>query len=199
MDERSHEELDTFCKILKIFAPDLTLFNDGIQVWPIALINGKVPSELSPNYRYSQDLTRENLELRDSELRNVIALSVHNPLAQDYRGRNGLHCLALITRLLPDTEQPLAARKDILVDMMNRGVDVNAFDFLGATPLHALLSYPRDYSEDNTIAFFTKLMIHDHGADPHLRDRNGNTALHLACKSGRLACIEILLIMGAKC
>jgi ankyrin repeat protein len=40
-------------------------------------------------------------------------------------------------------------------------------------------------------------VLRDHGADLHLRDRNGNTALHLACKSGRVPVVEILLAMEA--
>jgi hypothetical protein len=93
--------------------------------------------------------------------------------------------------------QPLAAQKDNLVNLLNRGVDVNAFDSRGETPLHTLLSHIRHHDEDKTIALFTKLMVlRDHGADLHLRDRNGNTALHLACKSGRVPCVEILIAMG---
>jgi hypothetical protein len=41
------------------------------------------------------------------------------------------------------------------------------------------------------------MVLRDHGADLHLRDRNGNTALHLACKSGRVPVVEILLAMEA--
>jgi hypothetical protein len=200
MDERSPEELEAFHAILKVFAPDLRLLPLHDTQIPVTLVNGMAPGQHSPNNRYSNDHTLENLELRDSELRDTIAESIHNPLAQDYCGRNGLHCLASILRPLSDQSigQPLAAQKDNLVNLLNRGVDVNAFDSRGETPLHTLLSHVRHHDEDKTIALFTKLMVlRDHGADPHLRDRNGNAALHLACKSGHVPCVEILLAMGA--
>jgi len=200
VETRSPEELETFHAILEFFAPDLRLLPLPDTQLPITLINGRVPGELSPNCRYSNDLTLENLDLRDRELRDTIAESINNPLAQDYCARNGLHCVASILRALPDgnIKQPLISQKDNLVNLLNRGVDVNAFDCRGETPLHTLLSHVRRYDEDSTIALFIKLMVlGDHGADLHLRDRNGNTALHLACKSGRVPCVEMLLAMEA--
>lgn len=198
IDERSSEEVDTFRAICKTFAPDLKFCSDRGTLVPVTLINGMMPSKHSRNGRYSGDHTLGNLELRDRELRDIIAESAHNPLAHDYCGRNGLHCFATIHRLLPDNiEQPLIARKDVLVDMLNRGVDANSFDSRGETPLHTLLSHTRHHDQDNTIALFTKIMVQDYGADMHLRDRNGHTPLHLACISGRLPCVEILLAMGA--
>jgi ankyrin repeat protein len=187
-EERSCEELHKFEYIFSTFVPDLGLADlRGIQ--------------LSPTGRNSEDLSLQNLELRDSEMRHIITESRYNPLYQDYRGRNGLHCLAIVVRLFPDRDiqQPLASRKSTLVDLLDGGVDVNAFDSLGATPLHTFLSYPRSHAEDSTIALFIKIMVlRDHGAELNLRDRDGNCALHLACKSGRVPCVEILVALGAK-
>lgn len=80
-------------------------------------------------------------------------------------------------------------RKDICIILIKKGLDVNAKDFKGMTPLIAA-SYFGHYE-------VAKLLIKN-GADIGIKDSNGETALHKAAEYGRLKICKLLIKKGAK-
>lgn len=137
----------------------------------------------------------ETFALSDNAMFDVVVRSENDPTAQDCDGKNALHCLAHILRF-PEFEgcaQPPTFRKH-LVNLICRDTKVypNAYDRCGATPLHSFLTYPRANDDEQVLADIVKILL-EYGADPHMRDRAGNSALHLACFNGHFLCMKVLL------
>jgi ankyrin repeat protein len=88
-----------------------------------------------------------------------------------------------------------------LENSANVGVDVNQYSNDGLTPLHCFLTATFDISLDIPwlVPECVELLLR-FGADPRLRDRNGNTALHLACSRGRFECAgKIISHLSSHC
>ena len=125
----------------------------------------------------------------------IVVQSKGDPAVQDCDGKTALHCLAHILRF-PEFDgrvQPPTFRKDLVVSVCrNAKVYLNAYDCGGSTPLHSFLTYPRSNDDEQVLADIVKILL-EYGADPNMRDRAGNTALHLACLDGRFLCMKVLL------
>jgi len=134
------------------------------------------------------------LALSDGAMYDVVLRSAQDPSAQDHNGRNALHCLAHMVRF-PTFDvgaQPPAFRHHLVELCCNSSkVNVNAYDRLGNTPLHSFLAYPRANDDEKVLADIVKTLL-EKGADPNMRDREGNTALHLACFQGHFLCMQLL-------
>lgn len=137
----------------------------------------------------------ETFALSDSAMLDIVVRSESDPAVQDCDGKTALHCLAHILRF-PEFNgriQPPTFRKH-LVELVCRNVKVypNAYDRCGFTPLHSFLTYPRANDDEQVLADIVKVLL-ESGADPNMRDRAGNTALHLACFNGHFLCMRVLL------
>jgi ankyrin repeat protein len=146
-----------------------------------------------------------------ADLLRTIIKAGDRPWYEDSKGRNGLHCLAEVAFDLPIPDQPStqnpspqdqratnrnALREAYLESLIAAGVNPNNYDKKGNTPLMLFLTYRRTGEDDSaTISILNKLL--DAKADIHRRNRRGDTALHLAIKSGRLGATNLLLRKGA--
>ncbi|KAL9105796.1 MAG: hypothetical protein Q9227_009098 [Pyrenula ochraceoflavens] len=136
----------------------------------------------------------QQLQLKNLEMEGVIDNCAGDPFSEDRDGHNSLACLAYIVC-------PPDMRASLMDHCLSHAVDVDHFDKQGRTPIQSFILKPRSCgpstTEDgSTTAFFVAKLLNA-GASVNLRNRNGETALHLACKWGRLACTRLLLRYGA--
>jgi ankyrin repeat protein len=156
--------------------------------------NGKQPIDNAGATLPGPINSLETFALSDNAMFDVVLRSEQDPAAQDCDGKNALHCLAHILRF-PEFDgraQPPTFRRH-LVELICRDVKVypNSYDRCGSTPLHSFLTYPRANDDEQVLADIVKVLL-ESGADPNLRDRAGNTALHLACFNGHFLCMKVL-------
>lgn len=76
------------------------------------------------------------------------------------------------------------------------GVDLNNYDNHGNTALMAFVTHLPDGDDDKTLADIFSLLI-DRGANIHRRNRQGESALHIAVRLGRKVATSALLLKGA--
>lgn len=144
------------------------------------------------------ELLRDPEKCHQSDLAmwDVFRQSENDPPVQDHAGRNALHCLAYIIRFWDFNNrkcfEPLEARHEGVRSALRWKVDPNAYNQHGSTPLHCFLAYERFNDSETSLAKIIETLL-ENGADPLLRDRDGNTALHLACHHGRAECVGVLL------
>ena len=138
--------------------------------------------------------TLETVARSDAAMFEVVRDAEFDPAVQDGDGKNALHCLAHIVRFreYDGRVQPPSFRK-YLVDWscVNSKVDANAYDRCGSTPLHSFLTYPRANDDEGVLGDIVNVLLAN-GANPNMRDRAGNTALHLACLYGHYLCTKAL-------
>jgi ankyrin repeat protein len=139
---------------------------------------------------------------------------------EETEGRNGLQCLAEAVldihiendkviksntssmkrkRCQQDISpgsQRLQLRYQLVKDLVARGVDVNNYDNRGSTVLMAFITHLADGEDDKVLA---KILTHliRHGANIHWRNRQGDSALHVAIRLGRKVATRVLLDHGA--
>jgi ankyrin repeat protein len=147
----------------------------------------------------------EHFELH-ADLLRTINISQKNPQFEDWRGRNGLHCLAEVSfslnlpKILGGRKQPdrlnCSVREVYLEALIEGGIDTNSYDKDGTTPLMAFIIHTRADGEETSINRILHRLF-DAGADIHRRNRQGETALHIAVKLGRRVATQFLLDVGA--
>ncbi|KAI0202600.1 hypothetical protein F4808DRAFT_67199 [Astrocystis sublimbata] len=90
-------------------------------------------------------------------------------------------------------------RLSSLRGLINSGVDANQYDKNGNTPLMTFVINSSDatkFEKEETEAVITAL-VRDAGARLELRNRSGDTALHLAARHGKTFALRMLLVLGA--
>jgi ankyrin repeat protein len=87
---------------------------------------------------------------------------------------------------------PLTLRYELVQNMLRCGIDVNNYDKQGNTVLMAFVTHLCDCEDDKTLAKLLHLLI-PNGADIHRRNRQGETALHVAVRLGRKTATKVLL------
>ncbi|KAL7624225.1 hypothetical protein AAE478_005784 [Parahypoxylon ruwenzoriense] len=146
-----------------------------------------------------------------------------NPRSEDSHGRNALHCLAEVELDADRVQNPMldnqrqkkrkfkeedeelksdgsrhSQRLEFLEGILLAGVDTNHYDTQGQTPLMAFIKYrPEDSRSDKEDMEKAIKMIHDAGANLEERNREGETALHVAARSGKKVALKELLQLGA--
>ena len=135
----------------------------------------------------------QQLQLKNSERERVIGNCSGDPFSEDKEGHNSLACLAY-------NICPTAMRIELINHCLSCGVDVDHIDKQGRPHIHSFILKPRfsggKTDMEETTALFVKMLL-DAGASVDLRNRDDETALHLACKWGRPKCTRLLLDRGA--
>jgi hypothetical protein len=142
---------------------------------------------------------------------------------EDSKGRNGLHCLAKVVLSADDiaktnesfspapmsrrtsrgspssadsgTER-LSLRYSLLHELLENNVDVNHYDKDGNTPLMAFAAHLPEDDDYKTGPRILRELIH-RGASVNARNRAGETALHIAVRTGRKLAAKTLVKEGA--
>ncbi|KAI2632259.1 ankyrin [Hypoxylon sp. NC1633] len=146
-----------------------------------------------------------------------------NPLTEDSRGRNALHCLAEVELDVERVQGPThdnqrqkkrkfkeeddestpgtsrdRKRLEYLEGILSAKVDVNHYDSQGQTPLMAFIRYrPEESRPDKEDMERIIKMLYESRANLEYRNREGETALHVAARSGKKVALKELLKLGA--
>ncbi|KAL5594045.1 hypothetical protein BROUX41_001097 [Berkeleyomyces rouxiae] len=99
---------------------------------------------------------------------------------------------------LEDTsKERMKQRIETTRNLLGVGVDVNAYDHLGNTPLMAFVANSLESSADRASPRALIKLLVDGGADVHARNRKGETALHVAVRRGNKLAMRALVEAGA--
>jgi ankyrin repeat protein len=164
--------------------------------------------ETSPRY----GKTALHCAVQESQLDFCVALLDHGANIH-HRDANQMTVLHLINFFSPS----------VLIELLVRGGDMNAFDCLGSAPLHQACYYNRVQSAEILLSRGANIelrelynqrtpLIHaafqgtlemvalllDAGADIHAKDKNGWRALHAAASVGKASIVALLISKGAK-
>ncbi|KAI0882616.1 ankyrin [Annulohypoxylon maeteangense] len=146
-----------------------------------------------------------------------------NPRSEDSRGRNALHCLAEVVLNVKNVQEhtydnqrqrkrkyseedgesrsegsDTKKRLEYLEGILSAHADVNLYDCQGQTPLMAFVKYrPEDSREDKDAMEMIIKRLHNAGANLEARNREGETALHVAARFGKKVALKELLQLGA--
>lgn len=154
-------------------------------------------------------------------------ISGENPFDEDEKGQNALHRLATCTfqvdadRALSRYKHSLSSsaldenlksgrivesnsfcldlkkvRHSLLSTFLLQGVDINAYNCFGNTVLMEFVIHFQYENGTEQPSSILEVLL-QHGARVNARNRDGETALHLAAKHGRRAAMELLIEKGA--
>lgn len=177
------------------------------------------PIPRSPPLRYESDLVIQKCLLA------FVNQCYTESTLEDAQGRNGLHALAAAIlsdtsihlnaqgggprssrkrkreapgckNELDSSTNRLELREGLMQELLDAGVNPNAYDGEGNTPLMAFCAQlPEDDDYKVPVSILQRLL--DRGADPHARNRRGETALHVAVRRGRKLAVRTLVRAGA--
>jgi ankyrin repeat protein len=177
---------------------------------------GITVTDLSPVESLST--SDDGMLFKHARLLETAVLAMENASITDSAGRNGLQCLAEASLAL-DTDKPsvlvaesskrkrdqkepdalpsrLEIRYEYVATLIAAGVDVNNYDERGNTVLMAYVFHLHDGEDDKTLSKLLHHLIHS-GANVNWRNRQGETALHMAVRLGRKVSTSVLLENGA--
>lgn len=80
-----------------------------------------------------------------------------------------------------------SSSREVLLELVERGCDINAVNFEEKTALHVMV-------ERNRLECVVALLSHE--AEIDLRDKDGNTALHLAIQKKFVPIVQCLVVFG---
>ncbi|KKF95259.1 ankyrin-like protein [Ceratocystis platani] len=99
---------------------------------------------------------------------------------------------------LEDTsKERMKQRIETTRNLLSLGVDVNAYDHRGNTPLMAFVANSLESSADRSSPRTLIKLLVDGGAAIHARNRKGETALHVAVRRGNKLAMRALVEAGA--
>lgn len=95
----------------------------------------------------------------------------------------------LFTQDMKNGGTPLhwSSSREVLLELVERGCDINAVNFEEKTALHVMV-------ERNRLECVVALLSHE--AEIDLRDKDGNTALHLAIQKKLVPIVQCLVVFG---
>ncbi|KAH7008357.1 hypothetical protein EDB80DRAFT_435053 [Ilyonectria destructans] len=176
--------------------------------------------ECDRNVSNSSNQPTDCLFIDHGQLLAIINKASADPKIEDSNGGNALHCLAAValstgsveaTREVPrhtrstpgrnrrtnaDPRRESQLRLEILEGLLLTGVDVNAYNASGNNVLMEFVIHLPDCNAYPKIpVILTKLI--NHGASLNARNRQGDTALHLAVRHGHKLAMRTLVQHGA--
>ncbi|KAI0393576.1 hypothetical protein F5Y17DRAFT_432013 [Xylariaceae sp. FL0594] len=91
-------------------------------------------------------------------------------------------------------------RVQILKGLILAGVNANHYDKQGYTPLMAFVVHSKDRTKAvrHDIDDIIKSLVNEAGANLESRNRNGETAVFLAARHGKMYALDVLLRLGAR-
>ncbi|KAH7165941.1 hypothetical protein EDB81DRAFT_918127 [Dactylonectria macrodidyma] len=173
---------------------------------------------------YEFSLSTRNPFVHLNWLMRLVRNAKIDPRIEYDHGRNSLHCLAAgfpQTHSRADIEdselvsgpqshlrqQRTQANEEcmnlclgLLVDLISAGVDVGAYNSAGNTVLmEFVLHLPDELDHEHVHEQIPAVLVTliEHGANIHARNRDGNTALHLAVRYGHKLAMRTLVEHGA--
>ncbi|KAF4632142.1 hypothetical protein G7Y89_g5988 [Cudoniella acicularis] len=161
---------------------------------------------------------KESFIIKHTRLVEIARIAFDVPTIEDPEGRNGLHCLAEASLSLSidsdkipftssnkrkrnqssfnNSSMRLELRFELIQHLIYVGVELNSYDKQGNTVLMAFATNLLDGEDDKNVAKILQHLIHS-GANVHWRNREGETALHIAVRLGRKVATQVLLENGA--
>ncbi|XP_048244157.1 serine/threonine-protein phosphatase 6 regulatory ankyrin repeat subunit B-like [Haliotis rufescens] len=94
--------------------------------------------------------------------------------------------------IMSQTKTPCKERGELLLPKS----DINDQDEAGNTALHYLIHNESYYGRNECLDHETYQLFLDNGADVHIKNKGGKTALHLAAKANCKNCVKMLLLMS---
>lgn len=176
--------------------------------------------ECDRNVSNSLNQPTDYLFIDHGQLLAIIREAYADPKIEDSNGGNALHCLAAValstgsveatredpkhTKSIPgrnrqtnaDPKRESQLRLEILEGLLLAGVDVNAYNASGNNVLMEFVIHLPDCNAYKTIPDILEKLI-DHGASVNARNRQGDTALHLAVRHGHKVAMRTLVQRGA--
>ncbi|KAG7143489.1 Acyl-CoA-binding domain-containing protein 1 like [Verticillium longisporum] len=120
----------------------------------------------------------------------------HSPGAHPNPRKRRLNTPCTDRKLSDASRGRLNVRADILHNLLACGVDSNHYAHDGTTPLMAFVArLPEDGDHKGPVVILEKLI--DNGARIEARNRQGETALHVAVRCGRKLAVRTLVKRGA--
>ncbi|PVH75127.1 ankyrin [Cadophora sp. DSE1049] len=142
---------------------------------------------------------------KHAQMLRTVIMAGEDPQFEDVEGCNGLHCLAKVSLTLSkegeaspnDSAQKLCSRRQRYLDqLLESGVNPNSYDCEGSTPLMSFIVRLRDEESDDQTTQLLGILLKG-GASINSRNRQGESALHIAVRLGRRSVTEYLLSQGA--
>ncbi|KAI1633820.1 hypothetical protein F4809DRAFT_565762 [Biscogniauxia mediterranea] len=97
-------------------------------------------------------------------------------------------------------ERPHNSRRvQLLEGLIHAGLDANQYDENGYTPLMAFVTHCRDESREGKadLENMIRMLVRRGGANLEARNREGETALHIAARRGQKVALKELIDLGA--
>jgi hypothetical protein len=190
------------------------------QARPSLLIpDGSPGPTVGPNPDIPASTDAGTLILKHARLLQTARLALDNLFIEDSEGRNGLQCLAEASLTIcaetgkvsargssrkrkrdeSNATEPsvrLTLRYELVQKMVFAGANINHYDLRGMTVLMSFVTYLPDGEDDQILE---KLFIYliENGANVNWRNRQGETALHIAIRLGRKIATRVLLEKGS--
>ena len=186
---------------------------DSSALW-IGCGSGSVHNRSSSINFLGVDEDESSIIFEHARLLETARIAMDVPFIEDSEGRNGLQCLAEASltlnidnsrtlrgksnkrkrdQLSPDASSTrLNLRYQLVQHMVSLGVDINNYDKHGNTVIMTFVTHLKDGEDDKTLAILFGHLINK-GANIHWRNRQGETALHIAVRLGRKIATRVLL------
>jgi hypothetical protein len=153
----------------------------------------------------------EALVWKQTRLLDTARAALSNIYFEDSEGRSGLQCCAVASlefgielkstnKRKRDESEPaskrLAVRHELIQKLLAKGVTPNQYAKNGNTVLMSFVTQFQDGEDDKTLAKIFHDLIKS-GANLNWRNRQGETALHVAVRLGRKVATKVILEHGA--
>ncbi|KAI1781269.1 ankyrin [Hypoxylon cercidicola] len=219
MESRSRQLDATAAQVMRRSGPSNSR-SSGMPEIPPTIID--IPSNLGDESRIRPQTEMLRIVF-DAVKVDTINSTQPDPRSEDSRGRNAFHCLAEVELSVQRIRDPIQdtqrqkkrkfkeedeeskpvpsrhnQRLELLQGLIYAKVDVNHYDSQGQTPLMSFIKYrPEESRADKEEMEKIIRTLYEAGAGLEKRNRQGETALHVAARSGKKVALKELLQLGA--